>query len=82
MVPEWVEENCIQCNQCAMVCPHASIRPALLTEEELEKAPEGFEAKKAVGKDLKEYYFRIQVDALDCYGCANCADICPSKKKA
>ena len=81
-VPEWIMDNCIQCNQCAMVCPHASIRPALLTEEELEKAPEGFEAKKAVGKDLKEYYFRIQVDALDCYGCANCADICPSKKKA
>ncbi len=81
-VPEWIMDNCIQCNQCAMVCPHASIRPALLTEEEFESAPEGFEAKKAVGKDLKDYYFRIQVDALDCYGCANCADICPSKKKA
>ncbi|MGD9361343.1 MAG: pyruvate:ferredoxin (flavodoxin) oxidoreductase, partial [Desulfobacterales bacterium] len=81
-VPEWIMDNCIQCNQCAMVCPHATIRPALLTEEELGKAPEGFEAKKAVGKDLKDYYFRIQVDALDCYGCGNCADICPSKKKA
>ncbi len=81
-VPEWIMENCIQCNQCAMVCPHASIRPALLTEEESAKAPEGFEAKKAVGKDLKDYYFRIQVDPLDCYGCGNCADICPSKKKA
>ena len=53
-----------------------------MTEEELQNAPEGFEAKKAVGKDLKEYYFRIQVDTLDCYGCGNCADICPSKKKA
>jgi pyruvate-ferredoxin/flavodoxin oxidoreductase len=81
-VPEWIMENCIQCNQCAMVCPHASIRPALLTEEELGKAPDGFEAKKAVGKDLKGYYFRIQVDTLDCMGCGNCADICPSKKKA
>ncbi|MGD9136973.1 MAG: pyruvate:ferredoxin (flavodoxin) oxidoreductase, partial [Desulfobacterales bacterium] len=81
-VPEWIMDNCIQCNQCAMVCPHATIRPALLTEEELANAPEGFEAKKAVGKDLKDYYFRIQVDTLDCYGCGNCADICPSKKKA
>ncbi|MEJ2284477.1 MAG: pyruvate:ferredoxin (flavodoxin) oxidoreductase [Desulfobacterales bacterium] len=81
-VPEWIMDNCIQCNQCAMVCPHASIRPVLLTEEELKNAPEGFEAKKAVGKDLKEYLFRIQVDTLDCYGCGNCADICPAKKKA
>ncbi len=81
-VPEWIMENCIQCNQCAMVCPHASIRPVLLTEAELGKAPDGLEAKKAVGKDLKEYYFRIQVDTLDCMGCGNCADICPSKKKA
>jgi pyruvate-ferredoxin/flavodoxin oxidoreductase len=81
-VPEWIMENCIQCNQCAMVCPHASIRPVLLTEADLGKAPDGFEAKKAVGKDLKEYYFRIQVDTLDCMGCGNCADICPSKKKA
>jgi pyruvate-ferredoxin/flavodoxin oxidoreductase len=81
-VPEWIMDNCIQCNQCAMVCPHASIRPVLLSEEELANAPEGLEAKKAVGKDLKEYLFRIQVDTLDCYGCGNCADICPSKKKA
>jgi pyruvate-ferredoxin/flavodoxin oxidoreductase len=81
-VPEWIMENCIQCNQCAMVCPHASIRPVLLTEAELGKAPDGLEAKKALGKDLKEYYFRIQVDTLDCMGCGNCADICPSKKKA
>ena len=81
-VPQWIMENCIQCNQCAMVCPHASIRPVLLTEEEMGSAPAGFEAKKAVGKDLKEYYFRIQVDTLDCMGCGNCADICPAKKKA
>ncbi len=81
-VPEWIMENCIQCNQCAMVCPHASIRPVLLTEDELAKAPDGYEAKKAVGKDLKNYYFRIQVDTLDCMGCGNCADICPAKKTA
>jgi pyruvate-ferredoxin/flavodoxin oxidoreductase len=81
-VPEWIMENCIQCNQCAMVCPHASIRPVLLTEDELANAPEGFETKKAVGKELKDYYFRIQVDTLDCMGCGNCADICPAKKKA
>jgi pyruvate-ferredoxin/flavodoxin oxidoreductase len=81
-VPEWIMDNCIQCNQCAMVCPHATIRPVLLTEDELSKAPAGFEAKKAVGKELKDYHFRIQVDTLDCYGCGNCADICPSKKKA
>ena len=81
-VPEWIMDNCIQCNQCAMVCPHASIRPVLLTEEELAAAPEGFEAKKAVGKELKDYYFRVQVDTLDCMGCGNCADICPAKKTA
>jgi pyruvate-ferredoxin/flavodoxin oxidoreductase len=81
-VPEWIMENCIQCNQCAMVCPHATIRPFLMTEAEMQKAPAGFEAKKAVGKELKEYSFRIQVDTLDCMGCGNCADICPAKKKA
>jgi pyruvate-ferredoxin/flavodoxin oxidoreductase len=81
-VPEWIMDNCIQCNQCAMVCPHAAIRPFLLNAEEQKSAPEDFEAKKAVGKDLKDWYFRIQVDVLDCYGCGNCADICPAKKKA
>jgi pyruvate-ferredoxin/flavodoxin oxidoreductase len=81
-VPEWIMENCIQCNQCAMVCPHAAIRPFLLTEAERNAAPEGFESKKALGKDLKGWYFRVQVDVLDCQGCGNCADICPAKKKA
>ena len=81
-VPEWIMDNCIQCNQCAMVCPHASIRPFLVTADEMKKAPAGFEAKKAVGKELKDYAFRIQVDTLDCMGCGNCADICPAKKKA
>ena len=81
-VPEWVLENCIQCNQCAMVCPHAAIRPILLTDEECQTAPQGFETKKALGKELKGYQFRIQVNALDCMGCGNCADICPAKKPA
>ncbi len=81
-VPEWVMDNCIQCNQCSLVCPHASIRPFLMTAEEMKNAPEGFEAKKGVGKALKDYFFRIQVDTLDCMGCGNCADICPAKQKA
>jgi pyruvate-ferredoxin/flavodoxin oxidoreductase len=81
-VPEWIMENCIQCNQCAMVCPHAAIRPVLVTDDELKAAPEGFEAKKALGKELKAYKFRMQVFAEDCMGCGNCADICPAKKPA
>ncbi len=81
-VPEWVAENCIQCNQCAFVCPHACIRPVLLTDDEAAEAPEAFETKPAIGKELKEYKFRIQVNTLDCQGCGNCADICPSKKPA
>lgn len=82
MVPEWIMDECIQCNQCAMVCPHAAIRPVLVTDEELATAPDGFEAKKALGKELKQYKFRIQVNTLDCLGCGNCADICPAKQKA
>ena len=83
-VPEWIIDNCIQCNQCAMVCPHAAIRPYLVTDEELTKAPAGFEAKKAIGKEFKDkgFNFRIQVYSEDCMGCGNCADICPAKKKA
>ncbi|MBW2094398.1 MAG: pyruvate:ferredoxin (flavodoxin) oxidoreductase [Deltaproteobacteria bacterium] len=81
-VPEWIPENCIQCNQCAFVCPHAVIRPVLATDEELEGAPEGFETIEAKGKELKGMRFRIQVSALDCTGCGNCADVCPAKEKA
>jgi pyruvate-ferredoxin/flavodoxin oxidoreductase len=81
-VPEWIVDNCIQCNQCAMVCPHAAIRPFLATDEELAGAPDGFEAKQAVGKELKALKFRIQVYTEDCMGCGNCADICPAKKPA
>jgi pyruvate-ferredoxin/flavodoxin oxidoreductase len=81
-VPEWLMDKCIQCNQCAMVCPHAAIRPVLVTQEELTKAPKGFEAKKAVGKEAEGLLFRIQVYTEDCMGCGNCADICPAKEKA
>jgi len=81
-VPEWQMDNCIQCNQCAFVCPHAAIRPVVLTDEELKNAPDGFEAKKAIGKDMEGLHFRIQIYTEDCTGCGNCADICPSKEKA
>ena len=81
-VPQWQIENCIQCNQCSYVCPHAVIRPFLITEEEKAKAPEGFTSKKAIGKGMDGYEFRMQVSPLDCTGCGNCADICPAPKKA
>jgi pyruvate-ferredoxin/flavodoxin oxidoreductase len=81
-VPEWIPENCIQCNQCSFVCPHASIRPALLSAEEKAGAPEGFKTLKAVGKGLEGLEYRMQVSPLDCLGCGNCADICPAKTKA
>ena len=80
LVPEWKIENCIQCNQCAYVCPHATIRPFLLDEEEVKNAPEGYETLKAIGKPFAGLQFRMQVDVLDCMGCGNCADICPGNK--
>jgi len=80
-VPEWQVENCIQCNQCAYVCPHACIRPFLLSDEELKNAPEGTLTQDTKGK-FAGYHFRIQVSVLDCTGCGNCADVCPSKEKA
>ncbi|PKQ68193.1 pyruvate:ferredoxin (flavodoxin) oxidoreductase [Labilibaculum manganireducens] len=79
-VPEWKEETCIQCNQCAYVCPHAAIRPFILTEEELAAAPAGTAVKPATGKELKGLHFRIQVAVEDCTGCGNCADVCPAPK--
>ena len=78
-VPMWIPENCIQCNQCALVCPHASIRPFVMTEET--EAPETFVAKKATGiGDGK--LFRIQVSPYDCTGCGSCVNVCPAKTKA
>ena len=78
-VPQWDIQNCIQCNQCAYVCPHAAIRPFLATEEEA--AATGLEWKQGLG-ETKTYKFRIQVSPLDCTGCNNCVDVCPSKNKA
>ncbi|MFA6797908.1 MAG: pyruvate:ferredoxin (flavodoxin) oxidoreductase [Bacteroidales bacterium] len=80
-VPEWQVDECIQCNQCSYVCPHAAIRPFLLTDAEVAAAPEGTTTKKGLAA-TKEYQFRIQVSVLDCTGCGNCADVCPSKNKA
>ena len=80
--PCWIKENCIQCNQCAFVCPHSCLRPILATEDELKAAPESFETVPAKGKGLEGLNYRIQVAALDCTGCGNCADICPSKPKS
>ena len=81
-VPMWIPENCIQCNQCSFVCPHAVIRPVLAREESLKKAPKSFVTVEAKGKEVKGLRFRIQISPLDCTGCGNCADICPSKEKA
>lgn len=81
-LPNWKPENCIQCNQCSFVCPHASIRPVLVNAEEKANAPEGFETLKAVGKGLEGLEYRMQLSPMDCMGCGNCADICPAKEKA
>jgi pyruvate-ferredoxin/flavodoxin oxidoreductase len=81
-IPEWIPDNCIECNQCSFVCPHAAIRPALASRDEITKAPKDFTTIKAKAKELAGYNYRIQVSPLDCMGCGNCADICPSKEKA
>ena len=81
-VPKWIPENCIGCNQCSLVCPHAAIRPFLLTADEASAAPEGFVVKKAVGKGFEDYSIRVQVNPLDCQGCSSCANTCPAKEKA
>ena len=81
-IPEWQMESCIQCNQCSYVCPHAAIRPFLLDEKELANAPEGTKTKKPIGKALAGLQFRIQISALDCTGCGNCEEVCPSKEKS
>ncbi|MGI6722399.1 MAG: pyruvate:ferredoxin (flavodoxin) oxidoreductase [Anaerovoracaceae bacterium] len=80
-VPEWKAEGCIQCNQCSFVCPHSCIRPVLLTPEEKAAAPAGFDTVAAKGKGLEGLEYRIQVDPMDCLGCNNCVDTCPSKQE-
>ncbi|MCH4096292.1 MAG: pyruvate:ferredoxin (flavodoxin) oxidoreductase [Acidaminococcus provencensis] len=77
-VPEWQIDKCIQCNQCSIMCPHAAIRPVLMTEEE--KNASGVDAKPALG--AKGMYFRIAVSPMDCQGCSNCIDACPAPGKA
>ena len=80
-VPEWQPENCIQCNQCSLVCPHAAIRPFLADAKEAQSAPADFVLKPGM-KPYEQYGFRIQCSVLDCYGCGSCANVCPSKEKA
>ena len=81
-VPKWIKENCIQCNQCAFACPHAVIRPFLLTEEEMKAAPEGMETLDARGKGIDDLHYKIQISTLDCTGCGVCVSVCPAKEKA
>lgn len=84
MVPRWIEANCIQCNQCASVCPHAVIRPFLINEEELSNAPSGVKEHNLNAKGVKEQKlsFKIQVSPLDCTGCELCVHECPTKEKS
>lgn len=82
-VPEWNAANCIQCNQCSLVCPHAAIRPVVMDDKEMKSAPASMKAIDIKApKELAGMHFRMQVSVLDCTGCGNCADLCPAKEKA
>lgn len=76
-IPEWVPENCIQCTQCSFVCPHAAVRPFLLTEEEKAKLPPGYKGVTAKGKGFESFSYSIEISPLDCTGCGNCIQVCP-----
>ncbi len=83
VIPEWNPANCIQCNQCSLVCPHAAIRPCVMTDEEMKNAPASMKAIDVkMPKELAGMHFRMQVSVMDCTGCGNCADVCPAKEKA
>ena len=83
VVPEWNSANCIQCNQCSLVCPHAAIRPVVMTDEEMKNAPASMKAADIkMPKEMAGMHFRMQVSVMDCTGCGNCADVCPAKEKA
>ena len=80
-VPAWHAENCIQCNKCSLVCPHAAVRPFVFTADELAKTGNPTTIK-AIGKEFEGMQFRVQISPLDCTGCGNCVDVCPAKTKA
>ncbi|WP_457574231.1 pyruvate:ferredoxin (flavodoxin) oxidoreductase [Desulfolithobacter sp.] len=81
-VPEWIPENCIQCGQCSLVCPHGCLRIKLVKPEDLKKMPKSFKTVDAVGKQFKGMKFALQVSTEDCVGCTLCVGVCPAKKKA
>ena len=81
-VPEWLADKCVQCGNCALVCPHACIRPIYASEEVMKNAPEGYVTKNATGKEFAGMQYRMQVSPLDCTGCGNCVEVCPAKEKA
>lgn len=81
-VPEWDSSKCLQCNQCSFVCPHAAIRPYIVTKEEAKNAPKGFDTVKLNGIKDTEYEYRLEVSKHDCTGCGSCVASCPAKEKA
>jgi len=82
MVPKWIPDNCIQCNQCSLVCPHATIRPKQIDPEDLKDAPDNFVTLKSRTRNDRDLKYRLQVYVEDCVGCENCVEVCPTKDKA
>jgi pyruvate-ferredoxin/flavodoxin oxidoreductase len=81
-VPEWIDGNCIMCNECAFICPHSAILPVLATEQEMANAPSSFTTREAEGPSLEGLHFRVQINTLDCVGCGSCIEVCPANEKA